>query len=344
MRLVKVTSAAVAGNKLAFNDTQMILANITTAVAHNGSMAETKVLNGVLKADERKTAVISSPAAGRIERLFIKETGQFIRQGEPLYVLYSETLLALRQEYFMALEQYDAHEGKQNDRSYVDAAKRKLLLYGLTEQQLAGMTGKTTLQPAITLLAPASGIVTDVLASEGQYVAEGGGLYRLSDMRSLWVEAEVYPNEISHAKKGDAMRVRIDGFEESVIDATVTFISPAYKGNTQVAVVRGQIANEALRYQPGQHAQVILTRSAREGISLPADAVIRSGDGSHVYVQSGKNTFEPRMVKTGVEGSGRIEITEGVEEGDTVAVTGAYLLYSELVLKKGSNPMAGHAH
>jgi Cu(I)/Ag(I) efflux system membrane fusion protein len=89
---------------------------------------------------------------------------------------------------------------------------------------------------------------------------------------------------------------------------------------------------------------VFFTNSSRDAIAIPVDAVIRDEKGSHVYVQTGQNIFQPRMVKMGLEGVDFVEITEGLQEGDTVAVTGAYLLYSEIILKKSLDPMAGHTH
>jgi Cu(I)/Ag(I) efflux system membrane fusion protein len=90
--------------------------------------------------------------------------------------------------------------------------------------------------------------------------------------------------------------------------------------------------------------QVFFSHSAKKAWAIPVDAVIRDGKGSHVYVQKGLNTFRAQMVKTGIEDFEKVEITEGLIEGDTVAVTGAYLLYSEIILKKGTDPMAGHSH
>ena len=105
--------------------------------------------------------------------------------------------------------------------------------------------------------------------------------------------------------------------------------------------MRAKIENPGLQFKPGQQAQVLFTHSSKEAIAIPTDAVIRDGKGAHVYVQSGPAIFRPRMVKTGAEGFDQVEITEGLSEGDTVAVTGAYLLYSEIILKKGGDPMAG---
>ena len=99
--------------------------------------------------------------------------------------------------------------------------------------------------------------------------------------------------------------------------------------------MRAEIKNPALQFKPGQQVQIFLTRSSHDAIAIPTDAVIRDSKGAHVYVQEGNAIFRPRMVKTGTESFEQVEITEGLNEGDTVAVTGAYLLYSEMVLRRG---------
>src|SRR5690606_30617999 len=111
-----------------------------------------------------------------------------------------------------------------------------------------------------------------------------------------------------------------------------------------VTIVRAAIDNVNGQLKPGQHAQIFLTHSSHKAIAVPSDAVIRSGQGSHVYVQSGRNSFKAQVVSTGIENFEQVEIREGLAEGDTVAVTGAYLLYSEMILKKGTDPMAVHHH
>jgi Cu(I)/Ag(I) efflux system membrane fusion protein len=309
------------------------------------SVGETSIVHARLVADEEKTAIISSRAAGRIERLFIKETGRPVKQGEPLYELYSENLLTLQREYLLAKEQFETL-GKQEPRyeSFLKASERKLLLYGLTPRQIAQLNSSKSVASRITFLAPASGIVTEISVTEGQYIAEGSILYRIENIDKLWVEAELYPNETSFIKTGDKINLRISGFETEPAVATVTFLSPEYKGNTQVTIVRAVMNNAQHQYTPGLQAQVMLNHSSKQSLAVPADAVIRSEKGSHVYIQNGRNTFQPRMVKTGLEDFNMVEITDGLHVGDTVAVTGAYLLYSEMILKNGTDPMAGHQH
>lgn len=331
------------GNVLMLSESQIRLANITTEKASTKPVGETIVINGKLKVNEQRSESISSRAEGRVENLFIKETGQWVRKGEPLYVLYSALLLTLQQEYLLAKDQYESM-GKTEKRykSFVDAAERKLLLYGLTKNQIAQLT-RNSAAPRVTFLSPADGMVTEIQATEGQYVEEGRLLYKVEDLRSLWVEAELYPGESSSIKRGDRITVTANGVETAKAEAYVDFLSPEYRANTQILVARAELKNADLKFKPGQHVQLFFTRTSRDAIAIPTDAVIRDGKGTHVYVQSGLNTFQPRMVKTGIEGFDQIEITEGLNEGDTVAITGAYLLYSELTLK-GTDPMAGHSH
>lgn len=335
MDLVLVEKKTTETHKgLMLSDSQIRLANITTQKAMIRQMGQTVVLNAKLAVDEEHTEVISSRAAGRIERLYIKETGRAVRAGEPIMEIYSETLITLQREYLLAVEQAD-QLGKTEPRyaSFVTAARKKLLLYGLTERQVDQLTSGKTIQNRITFLAPAAGIVTSITASEGQYIEEGASLYRLEDIRELWVEAELYPGETALVKAGDKVSVKIVGFEHVPSAAIVTFVSPEYRDNSQVTVVRASLDNRQGIYKPGMQAQVFVSHSERKVLALPIDAVIREEKGSHVFVMTDKNTFEARIVTTGLEDVDWVEITSGLKEGEVVAITGAYLLHSERTLK-----------
>jgi Cu(I)/Ag(I) efflux system membrane fusion protein len=341
----KKNATSASTNDLMLTESQIKLANITTEKVSVQPIGQTVVVNGRLTENEDLSEVVGSRVAGRIEKLFVKETGRIIKKGEPLYEIYSETLLTLQREYLLAKEQFDALGSTEpRYKSFLDAARRKLLLYGLTNAQVDDLSKDKSIQNRITFLSPASGIVTEISVSEGQYVTEGGSLMRMENISKLWVEAELYPNEATLAKVGDKINVRIRGFENQPVEATVTFFNPELRANTQIMTMRASIANPTLSFKPGMQAQVFFTHSSKKALSLPIEAVIRDGKGSHVYVQRGRNTFKPQMVKTGIEDFEQVEITDGLVEGDTVAVTGAYLLYSEIILKKGSDPMAGHTH
>lgn len=330
---------------LMLTDSQVRLANITTEKVSMKAVGQTQLLNGVLAVDEENSQVISARISGRVEKLFFKEAGRTIRQGEPLYEIYSEELLTLQREFLLAKEQFETL-GKEEPRyeSYLKTAERKLALYGMSKNQIEQLSKSGVQQQRISFLSPATGIITEINAAEGQYVSEGVSLYRIENTSRLWVEAELYPNEVNLVKLGDRISVRVSGYESAPVEAKVVFLSPEYRANTQIIVMRGVIENRELIFKPGMQAQVLFSHSSRTALSVPVDAVIRDENGTHVYVESGKNTFEPRMVKTGIENFELVEITDGLKENEVVASTGAYLLYSEFILKRGKDPMAGHHH
>jgi membrane fusion protein, copper/silver efflux system len=187
--------------ELMLNESQIRLADITTQVVKNQSFSQTLPVNARLVANEELTEVISSRASGRIEKLYVKEDGRMVNTGEPLYELYSESLLTLQREYVMALEQLQAMKGlNARYEDYLKSARKKLLLYGLTDQQIDLLNDSGDIQPRITFLATASGVVKEIKVSEGQYLNEGDALYQLENIQQLWVEAELYPSELQYVK------------------------------------------------------------------------------------------------------------------------------------------------
>lgn len=349
MDLVPVVKTGEKSTEIMLSESQMQLANVIVQPVASGSIGNSTVLNARLAADEQQTDVISSRVAGRIERLYVKETGQLIRKGQVLYEIYSEPLLTQQQEYLLALRQVE----ELNEPRYEDfcrAAEQKLRLYGMTDEQIAGLAKTRTVQPRIPFVAPAGGTVTEIAASEGQYVGEGALLYRLANLGQLWVEAELYAGEARFVKVGDRIPVQVIGYENSpMMNARVTFINPEYRAGSQVLVMRAVMPNPGGRFQPGQQARVLLRHGVQRGLTLPVDAVVRAGQGAVVFVKTGQggptdrqpdgSVFQPRRVQTGTETDQQVSITNGLNGDEQIAMSGAYLLYSELILKKGINPI-----
>ncbi|KAA2239261.1 efflux RND transporter periplasmic adaptor subunit [Chitinophaga agrisoli] len=344
MDLVPVNTGGGA-QELMLDQNQMALANISTMVIGAGNLDQYKRLNGRLVTDPQRTAYVSSRAAGRIEQLYVKETGVAVRKGQPLYRIYAEQLAALQQEYLVATAQTAAFPDNARFQQIEAAARQKLLLYDVPAATLDRIKQQQKTDPYLTYTSPVNGVVAAVSVTEGQYVGEGSTILQLEDYDQLWVEADVYPAELSQVKTGQQVKVTVSGWENEPVDMQIDFITPALQSGTQLAQLRGVIRNRDHRWQPGLQANILLPAASRSNVlTLPVDAVIRDGKGAHVWIKKGADHFAPRVVKTGTETADQVEITTGLQSGDTVVVTGAYLLYSEYVLKKGANPLATHAH
>jgi Cu(I)/Ag(I) efflux system membrane fusion protein len=341
MDLVPVNTSGSREGSIMLSESQLKLGNITTALTRYEEFGSSTILNGKLMLNEEHTEVISSRAKGRIERLYFKESGHRIEQGQPLYEIYSEQLLTMQQEYLLALNQYE-QLGQQRYAGFLRASERKLLLAGVTKNQIQKLAMTKTTESKIIIVSSVSGVIARLDATEGQYVEEGSPLYRIEKVDQLWVEADLYANEIDLAKTGDFVKVVVGGFENNPVDGRVTFLSPEYRNGSQIITLRAMISNRKHEFFPGMQANVVLIHAKKKVIALPVDAVIRDAKGNHVWVLSEGGEIKPKVVETGLENQYNVEITSGLEEKENVVVTGAYLLYGELVLKKGGDPLAGH--
>ncbi len=331
------------GSSISLNESQLRLANISTTMVVPEEISHTTLLTGRLVVDEDQTEVISSRAGGRVETLAIKEEGQRISKGQLLYEIYSEPLLTLEEEYLVTLQQAE-QLGSREQRylSFRDAAEKKLLLYGLTQAQIAELGRTRRIDSRIRFFSPVSGYVSGIEVTEGQYISEGSSLYRIEQLDKIWVEAELYPQEKFLVKEGNVVEVEVAGFENTRVKGRVTFMSPEYRSGSQVIIVRAEISNPNGVYLPGMQANIVLIHSTRISLALPLDAVVRSEEGSHIWILTPEGTFASRMVETGIENDEKIEITSGLKARENVVISGAYLLYSELLLKRGGNLMEPH--
>lgn len=331
MDLVPVGTASNDGS-IMLNERQIKLANITTTLTRLENIGESIPLTGRVMVNEERVEVISSRVAGRIEKLFQKETGKPVKKGEPLYQLYSESLLVLQREYLLAVRQSEELKEPRFE-TFAKSAEKKLLLFGMSKEQVALLRESKKISPSITFLAPSSGNIARIEVTEGQYVAEGSAMYRLENLDMVWVEAEIYPEENQIAKLGDSVQVHVDGFKHQ--NARIIFVSPEFRKGSQVTLIRVALSNANDNFIPGMQAIILLSKSERKALAIPTDAVLRNGNKNHVWIFEKDGTFRPRLVKTGLESFEKVEILEGLKEKENVVITGTYLLHSELVLKKG---------
>ena len=331
-------SAAIEGLQL--NERQRALANISTMAIEAGAEGSARQLNGRLVANPEQTTFITSRVAGRIDRLYVRQTGEPVSKGQPLYQIYSEDLVTLQQEFLLATEQAAQFPEDKTFAQLLRAARQKLSLYGQSAGQIRLLQQKRKANPYITIFAAESGTVAELSVTEGQYVAEGSPLLKLESYKSLWVEADIYASELGNIKAGQQLRVQIPGWEDQPQRVKVSFINPALQSGSQLLQIRAEMPNPGGIWQPGLQAKVFVeSKTDAKSLVLPANAVLKNAAGAHVWLERKQGYYEPRVVQAGAERAQGVEIISGLNPGDRVVVSGAYLLYSEYVLKKGKDPM-----
>lgn len=333
-------------DELHLSEQQIRLGNITTDTIRNGVIGDEMVLTATLNFDQGKAVSVSARVMGRVERLYYKNMGDYVKKGAPLFEIYSEDLNNAKQEYILALERRKTftHETVIDFDQLLQSARNKLLLFGLNEAQVSDLEISKKVTPQTIFYSTASGYITQLDIREGDYLMEGGNIVKLADLSTLWAEAQVYTSQLAGINSKSMAAVQLPDFDNMEIKGRIEFINPEISSDTRINLIRVSIPNPGNRLKPGMPAYVLLKSPQQKTLTLPVDAVIRDSKGATAWIQTGTNTFKIIMVQTGIESGDRIEIKSGLKESDVVVLTGAYLLHSEYIFKKGANPMAGHNH
>ena len=317
------------------------LIGVRLASATRESMATVIRTTGVVRYDETRQADVNVKLDGWIRQLHIDYTGQFVQKGQPLFSLYSPDLLVAQHEYLLALKTRDQLKDSAiaDAREYagrvVDAARQRLALWDLHADDIAAIEASRQAQDAITFRSPVSGYVLEKQVVQGMHVTPGQSLYRIADLSVVWVEADVYEKEIAQVRVGQRATVTLDAYPGESFDGRAIYIYPFVQDNTRTVKVRFQFANARARLKPGMFAIVELEGTRSMALTVPANAVLDSGAQQVVFVARGEGSFSPRTVKIGRRIGDRIEVVDGLKEGEQVATGATFFLDSESQLRAG---------
>ena len=331
-----------AEENIVLSDQQVQLGNIRVDTVADGRMGNKVTLTATLNVDETRSTSVNARIAGRIEKLYFKNTGDYVHKGDKLYDLYSEELNNAKQEYILALErQRTLDNGVIDFQQLIEAARNKLLLWGMSEAQIEELAKEKKASPVTSFYSPAAGVIMSLESHEGDYLAQGTAILRLSDLSTLWVEAQVYTSQLAALDRSAAAIVHLPDLPGKELTGRIEFVNPEINPDTRINLVRIQVPNTGRLLRPGMPAYVTLVSRASHSMNLPQEAVIRGGNGNVVWLQVGHNTYRSAMVETGLEDGDRVGIRSGLKAGDVVVTSGAYLLNSEYVFRHGADPMAG---
>ncbi|GAA3916721.1 efflux RND transporter periplasmic adaptor subunit [Chitinophaga oryziterrae] len=311
-------------------------ANIHIDTVRVKTMAEYSTLLGTTNFDERKITVITSRLRGRLDKLFVNNPQQQVLAGQPLYAIYSEELLSYENEYLNALQQQaEFVTMKQIVDQLVDGAKKKLLLLGLTGEQIALLETTRVASPLVTYYSPVSGTLVDLSVGEGQYVETGSPLFRLADLSAIWIEAQMYTSELKWLHEKPSVTVEFDTYPGEVFNTTAVFDNPTIEPDQKISLVRFQIISRRHQLKPGMMAYVNIRRNDRKTMVIPKSAIL-IGNMVTAWVKTGEGVYENRVIEPGIQNKNEVEVLHGIKVGELIVTSGAYLLNSALVLKKGA--------
>jgi Cu(I)/Ag(I) efflux system membrane fusion protein len=326
--------------QVALSPEQRVTANVrTTRVTldtHTGEIVTT----GRVTFDERRAAQVTSYTAGRLERLYVNFTGDSVRKGSAVAAIYSPDLYGTQQEYLLALQnrarmQSSGFAGARTAADdLVDSARRRLLLFGMTAAQIRELERGSKPLYTTTIVSPVSGIVTRKLAVEQQYVVAGQPLFEVADLSSVWVEADVYEQQLPNVQIGQKVTITSAAIPGAEFTGTVSFIQPVLTGATRTARVRIELPNKGMQLKPDMYVNVrMFGPAAAPHVMVPPSAVVDRGQKQFVWVEVQPGHFEPREVRTGGRHGEMIVILSGLNEGDSIVVEGGFLLDSEAQLR-----------
>jgi multidrug efflux pump subunit AcrA (membrane-fusion protein) len=289
---------------------------------------------GFVTTNERKLARIQTRFSGWIEQLHVDQTGQRVSRGQALAAIYSPELLTVQQEFLSARRWSEqpageAHHAKALTGSLFEDARKKLELYGISPDEIDEIARTGQPMRALRIRSPADGYVTQKSAVQGLYVQPGTPLFEIADLSSIWVLADVYEYEIGRVREGQKARFAVASYPGETFEGRVQFVYPTVDTASRTLRLRLELKNPGLRLRPGMYGDVALDLDAAEGLAVPREAVVDTGESQYVFVDRGGGRFEPRIVKTGMRSGDQVQILDGVSEGETVVTTGNFLIDSE---------------
>ncbi|MBK7649049.1 MAG: efflux RND transporter periplasmic adaptor subunit [Betaproteobacteria bacterium] len=295
--------------------------------------------SGRIEVDESRLTTVTAKFEGYIERLYVNTTNQPVGRGQPLFEVYSPELVSAQREYAIAAQgvgKLDNAGGEAQDamRQLADASLQRLKNWDISEAQIKALAQSGKSHHTLTFRSPASGIVTEKKAIQGMRFMPGEALYQIADLSSVWVQADVFEQDIGAVHVGQKAKIRINAYPGEAFEGRIAYVYPTLNAATRTVPVRIELANPKGRLKPAMFAEVdIPVAGATQVVTVPNSAVIDSGNKQVVIVQLGEGRFDPRPVKLGQRGSDFVQVLEGIKEGESVVVSANFLIDAESNLK-----------
>ncbi|MCS7313524.1 MAG: efflux RND transporter periplasmic adaptor subunit, partial [Acidobacteria bacterium] len=304
---------------------------------------------GTVAVDETLIHHIHTRISGWVRHVYISFTGQFIRKGETVLDIYSPDVLATEQEYVLALRLRDSlqdadPETRRQAEQVVRDTLQRLRLWDIPSDEIERL--ERTRQPAevVHIRTDMTGYVLDLNVRHGMYVTPEMEIYKIADLRRVWLQIVVYEPDLEFVQVGQPVRVTARGYPDRAWEGIVDYVYPDVDPQTRTARVRLSLPNPGYVLKPGMYVDAELQRDLGTQLVVPAEAVIDTGVRQYVFVVQEGNYFEPRQVRTGAQAEDGYIVLEGLQEGDVVVTSAQFLIDSESQLKAALEAFTPHEH
>jgi RND family efflux transporter MFP subunit len=312
--------------------------NLRTGLVTRGPLRRAIRTVAVIDYDETSLADVTTKFKGWITKLYASATGQLVHEGDPLFEVYSPELYSAQAEYLLALENATGRTDAQGMKS--DATTR-LKYFDISDDQIAELEKTRQIKKSLRINAPRDGIVVEKDVIEGQMVDAGMNLYRLADLSLVWVQAQVYEQDLPFIKLGQEATVALSYLTDRKFVGRVTYIYPWVDEKTRTAKVRMEFHNPGYFLKPGMFATAEFTSELEpSALLVPDSAILRSGEKNTVFVALDGGRFEPRTVALGPRSENNMyQVLSGLFEGERVVTSGQFMLDSESQLREAIQKM-----
>ena len=327
-----------------------LLANVSTSVVRRGALHRGIDIVGVIDIAEPNLRHITMRFPGRLERLYLTYTGQIVHKGDPVAEVYSPEAISAQQEFLLASQQSGSHEGMDstmihNPSSLAGQSRQKLLLWGFTTQQIDELLKGRRVNELITIFSPITGTVVKKNVDPQHYASTGEVIYDVADLSTVWMNADVYEQDIRFIHVGQGITITSEAYPAESFSGKVAFIDPVMNGETRTIRIRTEFNNSSGKLKPQMFVAATINVEIPNVILIPSSAVLSTGKRTVAWIETSADTFEPRDVVLGARSDSTYQVLSGVREGESVVVTGGFLIDSESALRTPSTaePHAGHS-
>src|SRR6266851_1493846 len=301
---------------------------------------------GLVEPDEQLEGYVQTRFAGWIRQVFVNQTYQFVKKGQPLFTIYSPDLLSTENEYLIA-QQSERRLGSSSIQSVAEGAHSltsgaldRLKLFGVPPREIARLQREGTTRDAVEIDSPMTGYVVERNALPNMYAQPDTKLYAITTLSNIWIYAAVFQNQIGQVKVGDPVTVTVDAYPDHTFGGRVDFIWEAMDPNTRTARVRCSFTNPERLLKLGMYVAVAITPRLGRGLVIPDAGVFRTGTHNVVFIDRGDGYLTPTEVELGPHLDHTFQVLKGLHAGDRIVSSANFLIDSESQLQAAAGTFA----